>query len=778
MTEHSAWNDPARPTEERVSALLAELTLEEKVGQLGSYWLRPELGDAEGFAPMQSTFDEDRDTFEATVEHGLGHITRAFGSGPLDAAAGIEHLQGLQRGVIAASRLGIPAIAHEECLTGLMAHGATTYPAAIAWGASFDPELIDDMARRIGSDMRALGVHLGLSPVLDIVRDYRWGRIEETMGEDPYLTGVLATAYVQGLQSSGVVATLKHFAGHAASRAGRNHAPVSIGLRELHDIDLVPFEMAVRDGGAGAVMNSYADIDGVPPASDPWLLTELLRDTWGFDGTVVADYWAVNFLASMHGVAADDTEAAIRTLTAGLDVELPESNCYPLLVDAVRRGDLPEDVVDLAVSRVLRQKIDLGLLDADADPAADGSPIDLDAPENRAYARRMAEESIVLLRNEERTLPVAEPASIALLGPAATDGRTHLGCYSFTNHVLSRMGDQGTSVPVPTLADALADEFPAARLDVVPGVDVLDPDPTGIPAAVEAARAADLAVVAVGDRAGLFGTGTSGEGCDVVDLSLPGAQGELVEQILATGTPVVLVLITGRPYAIGAYAERCAAIVQAFMPGEEGGPAIAGVLSGRVNPSGHLPAGIPDHVGGQPGTYLAPRLAWESSGISNLDPRPLYPFGHGLSFTDFEVTEARVEAEEVPTDGTIVLRARVANSGDRAGRRAVQLYLSDPAASVVRPLKRLIGFTKLSLEAGESADVTFTVPTERTAFTGRDLRRVVEAGTLELRVGFSSEDPGRQVAVQLTGTDRTVPAGTGALTTAVQVSAVGGADAV
>ena len=283
------WSDPSRGVEERTEALLADLTLEERIAQLGSYWKRPEIGDAEGFAPMQASFDAERDPFADAIAHGLGHLTRPFGSAPVTAAEGVEALRRLQSAVVDASPHGIPAIVHEECLTGLMAHGATTYPAAIAWGASFDPALVEQMAARIGADMRALGVHMGLAPVLDVVRDYRWGRIEETMGEDPYLTGTLATAYVTGLQGAGVVATLKHFAGHAASRAGRNHAPVSIGRRELADIDLVPFEMAVRRARVGAVMNSYADLDGTPPAASRWLLTELLRETWGFEGTVVAD---------------------------------------------------------------------------------------------------------------------------------------------------------------------------------------------------------------------------------------------------------------------------------------------------------------------------------------------------------------------------------------------------------------------------------------------------------------------------------------------------------
>ncbi|EWS80122.1 beta-glucosidase [Brachybacterium phenoliresistens] len=750
------WNDPARPVSERVEALLADMTVAEKVAQLGSYWKRPELGDAGSFAPMQSTFDEGRDPFEDASRDGLGHITRAFGSSPFEVAEGIEHLRALQKVVVSSSRHGIPAIAHEECLTGLMAHRATTYPAAIAWGAAFSPDLVHEMARRIGADMRALGTHMGLSPVLDVVRDLRWGRIEETMGEDPFLIGALSTAYVQGLQESGVIATLKHFAGHAASRAGRNHAPVSIGRRELADIDLVPFEMAVRLGGAGAVMNSYADIDGVPPAASRELMTDLLRGRWGFEGTVVSDYWAVNFLESMHRVVGSPREAAITTLRAGMDVELPETNCFDELPAAIADGELEVEVLDTAVRRVLRQKVELGLLDAGFDITRDGAAIDLDTAENRALARTLAEESIVLLRDEDGALPLAGHGRIALLGPSATEPRSFLGCYSFTNHVLSRLADAGTSVPVPSLAEALAAELPDAALETVRGTDFTGEDRSGIEDAVRAARAADVAVVAVGDKAGLFGAGTSGEGCDVVDLSLPGVQGELVEAVLATGTPVVLVLVTGRPYALGAYAERCAAIVQAFMPGEEGGGAIAGVLSGRVNPSGRLPIGIPAHVGGQPGTYLAPVLAWESDGISNLDPKPLYPFGFGLSYSRFAYSDLRISETVIAPDGEVEISARVTNTSDRDGKEVVQLYLSDPVASVVRPLKRLVGFSKIALAAGESAEVSFRLHADRTSFTGPTLRRIVEPGELVVRLGASSEDRTLEGSFRIEGAVRDI----------------------
>ncbi len=378
----------------------------------------------------------------------------------------------------------------------------------------------------------------------------------------------------------------------------------------------------------------------------------------------------------------------------------------------------------------------------------------------------------MLLRNDRGTLPLAAPGRIALLGPAAAEPRSFLGCYSFTNHVLSRLEDNGTSVAVPSLGEALRAEFPEATITEAGGVPFLDPDASGIAEAVAAAEAADVAVLAVGDIAGLFGAGTSGEGCDVADLRLPGAQHELVEAVLATGTPVVLVLVTGRPYALGDYAERCAAIVQAFMPGEEGGSALAGVLSGRVNPSGRLPIGIPGGMGGQPGTYLAPVLAWVSDGISNIDPKPLFPFGFGLGYTRFEYSDLQVSSPEIAADGTVEISATITNVGDRDGKEVAQLYLSDPVASVVRPLKRLVGFTKIALAAGEAARVTFRLHADRTSFLGPDHRRIVEPGEFRVRVGSSSEDITLEAGFRVTGPVRTVGDGERVLDTPVEVTPV------
>ncbi len=490
-------------------------------------------------------------------------------------------------------------MAHEECLAGFAAWGATAYPVPLSWGATFDPDVVRRMAAAIGRDMRAVGVHQGLAPVLDVVRDARWGRVEETIGEDPYLVGTIGTAYVRGLESAGIVATLKHFVGYSASRAGRNLAPSSVGPRERADVLLPPFEMAIREGGARSVMHAYTDIDGMPAAADESLLTGLLRDTWGFDGTVVADYFGIAFLKTLHGIAGDFADAAGAALQAGVDVELPTVKTFGApLVDAVTDGRVPESVIDRALRRVLTQKAELGLLDRDWNPlppAFDGADlddpeslrgtIDLDGPENRELAREIAEKAVVLLTNDG-TLPLDRPRRIALIGPNADEAAAVLGCYSFPQHVGVKYPDMPVGIELPSLRDSLAAEFPDADITVVRGTGIDDGDLTGIAEAVATARDADIVVVALGDRAGLFGRGTSGEGCDAESLALPGAQQQLLDATLDSGTPVVTVLLAGRPYALGRAVADSAAIVQSFFPGVAGTRAIAGVLSGRTAPPG------------------------------------------------------------------------------------------------------------------------------------------------------------------------------------------------
>jgi beta-glucosidase len=765
---------------DRVESILAQMTLEEKQAQLVGFWV--DQGD-DLVAPMAGE-KKTSTRYEEATAHGIGHLTRVYGTRPVDPIERAQWLWSEQARLQRETRLGIPALVHEECLTGLAAWKAATFPTPLAWGASFDPDLVEEVGRAIGSSMRELGIHQGLAPVLDVIRDPRWGRVDECIAEDPLVVGTVGTAYVRGMQSEGVHATLKHFVGYSASRAGRNHAPVSAGRREIEDVLLPPFEMAVREGGVRSVMNSYTDIDGVPVAADPYYLDEVLRGRWGFDGVVVSDYFAVDFLRSMHHVAADSAQAASLAITAGIDVELPSPDAYTTLAAQVRDGSLDQGILDRAVGRVLAQKEELGLLDADftdADAAAPAA-VDLDSPAHRALARRLAEESIVLVSNDG-VLPLDPSAArrIAVIGPNADSAEALMGCYSFVNHVLAHHPAVPAGIALPSVLDGLRDALPSATITTSTGCDVEGEDRSGFPAAVAEAAAADIAIVVIGDRAGLFGRGTVGEGNDVESLELPGVQRELVEAVVATGTPVVLVALTGRPYAVdwalphrettaGATAglgsvnspavpggvvrqERPvpAAVLQSFFPGEEGGPAIAAVLSGRVSPSGRLPVSLPRSAGAQPYSYLHPALGGRTD-VTSVDPTPARPFGFGLGYTTF--AHEHLTADAVVTAGG-VFRASVIvrNSGSREGTDVVQLYAHDEVASVARPVAQLVGFQRVRLAPGEEQRVEFAVPTERLAFTGVDGIRRVEPGRIRLWVGEACDHVETATAIEIVAAD-------------------------
>ncbi|GAB2712146.1 beta-glucosidase [Microbacterium marinum] len=756
----------------RVRDLLAQMTLDEKAAQLVGYWVDQ---GGEVVAPLADEMVTTTRYADATA-HGLGHLTRVYGTRPVDPVERADWLWQEQRRLKTETRLGIPAIVHEECLTGLAAWKAATFPTPLAWGASFDPELVAEMAEAIGASMRELGVHQGLAPVLDVIRDPRWGRVDECIGEDPYLVGTVGTAYVRGLQSSGVDATLKHFVGYSASQAARNHAPVHAGPRELADVFLPPFEMALRDGGARSVMNSYAEIDGEPVAASGHYLGDVLRGSLGFAGPVVSDYFSVAFLQSTHGVAADLGEAAELALRAGIDVELPTGDAYAApLLQRVRDGILDESVLDLAVLRVLEQKERLGLLDETFDTAP--TEIDLDAPRHRDLARRLAAESVVLLSNDG-ALPAAPVRRIALIGPNADSSDALMGCYSFVNHVLAHHPGTPAGIEIPTLKDALRAEYPDAAVETVAGCDVEGDDPSGIAEAVAAARGAELAVVVVGDRAGLFGRGTVGEGNDVDDLELPGVQRQLVEEVIATGTPVVMVVLSGRPYAIGWAldgVERPAAVLQAFFPGEEGADAIAGIVSGRTVPSGRLPVSLPRSAGAQPFTYLHPKLGGRSD-ITSADPTPVRSFGFGLSYTTFSHEDIEV-AEQSATTDALTVSVTVRNTGRVAGADVVQLYGHDVVGSTTRPVAQLLAYHRITLGAGESARVRFEVPASRFAYAGRDARRAVEPGRVDLWVGPSSADRETVASVEFTGPVHVIDPDEPRIATADVVTLVGATSA-
>jgi beta-xylosidase len=760
----AAWRDVGHTAEERVADLLRRMTLAEKVGQLRSTWpgrmpdgTAPSAdgGSGGGVAPLQAEMGDAPADWPELIRDGLGQLTRPFGTRPVTAREGAEALALIQREIVAAGRFGIPAIAHDECLAGFTAWTAAIFPIPLAWGASFDPPLVEQMAAQIGTSMRAVGVHQGLAPVLDVTVDPRWGRTEETIGEDPYLVATVGTAYVRGLESTGLICTLKHFAGYSASRGGRNLAPAAVTSRQVADVLLPPFEMAIRLGGARSVMHAYTDIDGIPTAADPYLLSEVLREAWDFTGTVVTDYFGISFLELLHRVASGPAHAAGLALAAGVDVELPSVRCFGQpLIEAVEDGEVDEALVDRAARRVLLQKCELGMLDLGWDPSPAGAAeVDLAPPAARDIAGKLAEESVVLLSNDG-ILPLVGGGTIAVVGPRADDPLAMLGCYSFPSHVGVRYPDLDLGVEIPAFLAALRDELPDSQVTFLPGCGVDDPDPSGIAAAAALAAESDVCIAVMGDRSGLFGRGTSGEGCDAADLNLPGVQGQLLEAVLATGTPVVIVLLAGRPYALGGF--PASAVVQAFFPGQQGGPALARILSGAVNPSGRLPVSVPRHAGAQPTTYIGPPLAHRTT-VSAIDPGALYPFGHGLSYTTFRWEDIKGPAcAQVPTDGAITVSLTVANVGERAGAEVIQVYLHDPVAQVTRPTVLLVGYARLELESGQRRRVEFTIHTDLISFTGRSGERIVEPGRIELRLGTSSTDVAAVVPVDLTGPERTI----------------------
>jgi beta-glucosidase len=740
--------DPASAVEERVEDLLARMTLEEKLAQLGSRWVF-ELADPGG-ALLPAAGELLRD--------GLGQVTRISGASKLQPEQAAALANEIQRRLVEETRLGIPAIVHEEICSGLMARDATIYPQAIGLASTWEPTLVEALADTIRAQMRAAGAHQGLGPVLDVCRDPRWGRLEESFGEDPHLVARMGVAFVRGLQGSdprtGVVATAKHFVGYGASEGGLNWAPAQIPARELRDVYLHPFEAAVRAGGVRSVMNAYNEVDGVPCAADRELLTALLREDWGFAGCVVSDYFAIRQLAEYHGFAVDAQDASVKTLSAGIDVELPTADCYAEpLAEAVRQGLVPREALDTAVRRVLRTKFELGLFErpyvepADANAAAGTAA-------HRELARKIARKSLVLLRNDG-TLPLARDVrTVAVIGPCADDGRNLLGDYAYPAHVESfrdvlesgghpftQPAQRAIELPATkTVLEALRERLGAAAR-FARGCDVAGSSRDGFDEAVALAREADVAVLVLGDKSGLTDDCTSGETRDRSALWLPGVQEELLAAVLDTGTPVVLVLVAGRPYGSAELHERCAAVLLAWLPGQEGAAAIAETLLGEVSPGGKLPVSFPRSSGQIPVFYghkpSGGRSHWKGDYVDG-PVAPLYPFGYGLSYTTFELGPASVRRSEVSWSETLTVEVVVANTGEQPGDEVDQLYVRDPQASVTRPVLELKSFVRVELAAGASRQITFDVPVGQLGFHGRDLEYVVEPGLVELFVGTSS----------------------------------------
>lgn len=765
-TEVRPWLDSSLPTEKRVELLLAEMTLEEKLQQLGGVWVYEILDAKQDLSATKA---------KKVVGKGIGQITRPAGAVTLPPVEMATLGNRIQKYLIEETRLGIPAMYHDECCAGVLAQGATIFPQIIGAASTWDTDLVEQMTEVIRQQARALGIHHGLAPVLDIARDPRWGRIEETFGEDPYLTSAMGVAYIRGLQSKdwsqGVVATGKHFVGYSLPEGGLNWAPAHIMPRELREVFLLPFEAAIREAGLGTVMNGYQELDGVPCGASKFLLTDVLRGEWGFEGMVVSDYFAIDQLVDYHKFAADKAEAARMTLEAGMDVELPSIDTFrqPLL-DAVARGDLEVARIDASVRRMLAYKFKFGIFE-NPFVQPDSVPAVLDAPEHRALARTLAEKSLVLLKNDG-ALPLARKVkSVAVIGPNADDPRNYVGDYSYPAHIetLIEQAETITGVtPMPEHLEAL-EGFTSTvtvlqglrnalgsktKVTYAKGCEVLDPSTEGFAEAVQAAKDAELAVVVVGDKAGLTLSCSVGEFRDRTALGLPGVQEDLVRAILETGTPVVVVLVNGRPYSIGWILEQAAAVLEAWLPGEEGGNAIAAALLGSVNPGGKLPVTVVRNAGQVPLFYNhRPSGAKSFAHGPYVDEsnKPLLPFGFGLSYTQFKIDNLTLDSTEVPATGRVRISADVTNVGERAGDEVVQLYTRTDGASVTRPVKELRGFKRVSLRPGQRKTVVFELAVPQMAYYDINMNLGVEPVTVTAMVGSSSVDIAATASFKVTG---------------------------
>ncbi|THC31187.1 beta-glucosidase [Enterobacter sp. AD2-3] len=774
------YKDAGRPVHERVADLLARMTPEEKFAQMHAYWLildengnhreRSDLSDEFAGVSEQAALGE-------RLKLGVGQITRPLGTHIVDAKTGVRAANRLQRMMMEETRLGIPALFHEECLVGLLCKDATLFPSSLNYGSTWDPELVQRAAEQIGKEARSVGCQQGLAPVLDVSRDVRWGRTEETFGEDPWLVGVMATAWVKGLQGDNrdLLATLKHYVGHSFSEGARNHAPVHLGFSELNDTFLLPFEMAVKLANAGSVMPAYHDIDNQPGHSDSFLLTTVLREQWGFDGIIVADYGGISLLHQHHGISHDAAESAALAFNAGLDVELPKDDCARHLADAVERGLISMAKVDEIVARVLTEKFRLGLFE---NPYADENGIDLQNDMTRQVAREVATKSLTLLENNG-ILPLGGKPRVAVVGPTADDPLALLSGYSFPVHlIISDMVEETSQVTTPRAA--LEHYLGASQVRYAKGCHIIEkrmagapvfPGDSGgkpmqqspvsqstalIPEAVNAAQESDVVVACVGDLAGLFQSGTVGEGSDTDSLNLPGVQQQLLEALVATGKPVIVVMTGGRPYNLQGLEDKVAALLVAWAPGQEGGWAIADVLTGRAEPQGRLVVSVPKSAGAMPYYYNHKLKSGGTPFAFHFGSR--YPFGFGLGWTTFSWGAARLAESSVPIDGEVTLSVDIANTGERSGSEVVQVYVRDKVATQVRPLQELKAFQRVTLSPGESATLSFTLPVEMFNFTRRDGKRIVEPGEFELQVGASSADIREAVTVNVSGETRVLPA--------------------
>ena len=748
------YKDVSWPVADRVRDLLSRMTLDEKIAQIGSVWAM-EVLENRRFSTEKAG---------KLMKNGLGGISRAGVGTALEPGQIAIFVNDLQRFLLENTRLGIPAIVHEECLTGFMAREATIFPQIIGMASTWEPGLVQRIMETARGQMLAVGVRQGLSPVLDVARDPRWGRVEETFGEDPYLIARMGVAYVRGLQSdeikNGVIATVKHFVGYGKPEAGLNHAPSDIPPRMLREVYLYPFEKAVREAGAFSVMNAYQEIDGMPCAASRELLTDILRHEWGFDGIVVSDYYAVLLLNTFHRIASDRIAAARLALDAGIDMELPSTDCYTGALKAdVAAGNLPVERIDRAAARVLQMKFKLGLFEK---PYVEHPAVAqiFDTAKNRALALEAACKSIVLLKNADDLLPLdKDRGTIAVIGPNAHSARNQLGDYTYPGHIditamtadslgcrFAAEDIQPDTIPVRvvTLLEGIRASL-AGRSKVLyaAGCGAGDGSEELINEAVNIARQADAVILAVGGKSGLMPDCTCGEMRDSADLRLLQDQERLINAVCETGKPVVLVIVDGRPMVLGWIADRIPAILMAWKPGEEGGNAVADVLFGDYNPGGKLPVTFPRSAGQVP-IYYGIRPSGGKSQFwgdyTDLPVTPQYEFGFGLSYTTFELSNLRIDPTRVKANDIVTIRSTLKNTGTRQGDEVVQLYVNDVVASLTRPAMQLKGFRRISLQAGELATAEFTLPVEELAFYDINMQLAVEPGVFTVMVGTSSKN--------------------------------------
>ncbi|HEX8942511.1 MAG TPA: glycoside hydrolase family 3 N-terminal domain-containing protein [Gemmatimonadaceae bacterium] len=739
------------PADRRVEDLLARMTLEEKAAQMMCVWQHK----AQTLVDANGDFDLEKARRAFADGRGLGQVGRPSDAGGGKDARGQATLtNAIQKFFLENSRLGIPVIFHEECLHGQASPGATSFPQPIGLGSTFNPELVESLYAMTAHEARSRGTHQALTPVVDVARDPRWGRVEETFGEDPYLVTQMGMAAVRGFQGdrsfrdkTRVIATLKHFAAHGQPESGMNCAPVNVSMRVLRETFLQPFKDAFQKAGAISVMASYNEIDGIPSHANRWLLRDVLRDEWGFEGFVVSDYYAIWELSDRpdthgHAVAADKREACALAVRAGVNIELPEPDCYLHLVDLVRSGALQESQLDDLVAPMLFWKFKLGLFDhpyVDPDEAERVANDD----DHRLLARRAARETITLLENRGGLLPLDPRAinSIAVIGPNAH--RSLLGGYSgrpkhdvtVLDGIKARLGAHANVVYAEGCKITQGGSW---NEDEVRASDE-DKDRRQIAEAAAVAKNADVIVLVIGGNEQTSREAWSRKHMgDRTSLELIGRQIELVEAMAALGKPVVALLFNGRPLSIAPLAERVPAILECWYLGQETGHAVADVLFGDYTPGGKLPITIPRSAGHLPAFYNYKPSA--RRGYLFDDVSPLYAFGYGLSYTTFTVDNLRLEDSVIRRDGSTRVLVDVANTGAREGTEVIQMYIRDRVSSVTRPVKELKAFEKVSLRPGEKVVVVLEITPESLAFYDIDMHYVVEPGDFTIMVGTSSRD--------------------------------------